>query len=196
MDRHRPQAKAARSCDRLADGFSSQNLHLTLLVAVLTRRRPHMLVALMHSLAKLQLPDNCSVSYLVVENDTEQRVLDAVQAVAPLFPAPPLYVHEDEPGIPFGRNRAVREAIARDCDLLLFVDDDEEVAEDWLVHMVAAYRTTGAVLLGGPLRAQAPKSKLSLAQRKMFENIQAFTKPRKTEPIGTVKTATAAKFAL
>ena len=77
------------------------------------------------------------------------------------------YVLEPGLGIPFGRNRAAREAIERGADLLAFVDDDEVVAQDWLTEIVKAYRHSGAVLLGGPLRVRKTERTLSPLQALM-----------------------------
>ncbi|THK34634.1 glycosyltransferase family 2 protein [Ensifer sp. MPMI2T] len=146
---------------------------LTLYVAALTRKRPEMLRALLVSLAKMTVPEQCHVKCLIVENDTVEASRSVVEECRPSFKSELLYVLEPELGIPFGRNRAAKEAIAGGADLLLFIDDDEVVADDWLVRMIAGYRSSNAVLLGAPLRAKLPTEQLSIFQRKMFANIEA-----------------------
>lgn len=143
-------------------------------VAALTRRRPEMLRTLINSWSRMPTPKDCSVKYLIVENDSESLALSVVEESRALFQGSELlYVREAELGIPFGRNRAAKEAIAADADLLLFVDDDEETAEDWLIRMIDGYRRSNAVLLGAPLRARAPLGELTASQRKMYENVEA-----------------------
>ncbi len=111
-------------------------------VAVLTRGRPVMLQALLDSWAGIDPPPDCVVRFLVVENDDEPRARDLVTARHPL-PAGALdYVLETDPGIPFARNRAAREAIVAGHELLAFVDDDEVVARDWLDRLIAGYRAS------------------------------------------------------
>lgn len=121
-----------------------------------------MLAALIESWSVMDVPDECDVTCLVVENDTETHSASVVDTALPLMNGVALeYVLETEPGIPFGRNRAAKEAIATGSDLLAFVDDDEIVAKDWLVQLIAAYRNSQAMLIGGPLRVKKTDRKLS-----------------------------------
>ena len=145
---------------------------LTVYVAALTRRRSRMLQELLLSWSMMAIPERCRVTCLIVENDTSEISKPILDELRPRFGhAELLYVLEPNLGIPFGRNRAAREAIAGKADLLLFVDDDEVVAEDWLVRMIAGYRNSRARLMGAPLRARVPTEPLSYLQRKMFSNI-------------------------
>lgn len=154
--------------------MSRTDQHLQVYVAALTRGRPEMLKALLISWSRMPLPEKCTVTYLIVENDTEQLALAVVEAHKAIFQTSKLlYVQERELGIPFGRNRAAKEAIGAGADLLLFVDDDEETAEDWLIRMIDGYRRSNAVLLGAPLRARPPATQLSYIQQRMYENVEA-----------------------
>lgn len=132
-----------------------------------------MLEALLASWSRMAIPERCRVTCLIVENDTSELSKPVLDGLRPRFDRAELrYVLEPNLGIPFGRNRAAREAIAAKADLLLFVDDDEVVAEDWLVRMIAGYRASRALLMGAPLRAKMPAEPLSYLQRKMFANIE------------------------
>ena len=114
-----------------------------------------MLRDLIDSWGKMAVPEGCEITCLVVENDSEPKSAHVIEAARPLPNGVELaYVLETEQGIPFGRNRAAKEAIAAGSDLLAFVDDDEIVAQDWLVRIVAAYRESEALLIGGPLRVK------------------------------------------
>lgn len=135
---------------------------LRIVVSALTRQRPGMLSALIESWGEMALPDACEVRCLVVENDEIAHSETVVKEATPLKNGIPLdYVLETEPGIPFGRNRAAKEAIANGADLLAFVDDDEVVASDWLVEIIQAYRSSQAALIGGPLRVKKTDRHLS-----------------------------------
>lgn len=128
---------------------------LRITVSALTRQRPGMLASLIGSWGEMAIPDNCDVRCLIVENDDTPHSKMVVEMASPLSNGVPIdYVLETEPGIPFGRNRAAKEAIDRGDDLLAFVDDDEVVAKDWLVEIVKAYRASQASLIGGPLRVK------------------------------------------
>jgi GT2 family glycosyltransferase len=141
---------------------------LSVVVSALTRRRPEMLGALIGSWGAMDLPERTRVTFLIVENDNAPRSREIIETYDSLANGAQLmYVHEPELGIPFGRNRAAKEAIALGADLLAFVDDDEIVARDWLVEMIAAYRASDAVLIGGPLRVKHTPRKLSMLDRLM-----------------------------
>ena len=143
---------------------------LTVLVAVLTRKRPIMLRAALESFSNLRVPDNCDATFLVVENDDTNHAEGVVAAMG----NPALhYVLETEPGIPFARNRAAKVAIEKGMDLLAFIDDDEVVAEDWLVALLRGYRNSHAVLFGAPLRAAPPAEELSWSERLFYKGTVA-----------------------
>ncbi|MEM6465667.1 MAG: glycosyltransferase [Pseudomonadota bacterium] len=147
--------------------------HLKIWVAALTRRRPQMLARLLESWGALEVPQDCSLHFLIVENDeveTSRFVVDAAQGS---LPGPLRYVLETEPGIPFGRNRAAREALEHGGDLLVQMDDDEQAAPDWLVNLVEGYRASPARLMGAPLRSQPPKGPLSAWEQFLFDRIDA-----------------------
>ncbi|MEM9551511.1 MAG: glycosyltransferase [Pseudomonadota bacterium] len=149
--------------------------HLMITVAALTRRRPEMVDRLIRSFGEMTVPEKCTVQCLIVENDTSPDTCELVTARNPLPNGMELaYVLEPEPGIPFARNRAAREALETGANLLAFVDDDEIVAPDWLARMVYGYRQGRAVLLGGPRRiAPYADGELTTLERVMHANLTA-----------------------
>ena len=154
--------------------MSRKNKQLLACVATLTRQRPKMLEALLRSWSSLMIPEKVKVTFLVVENDTEERSKDLIQTLRPAFKNCDLvYALETEPGIPFARNRAATESIEIGSDLLLFVDDDEEVPRDWLQKIIQGYRNSEAKLIGAPLRARRPKEHLTFLQKLMFTNLKS-----------------------
>lgn len=151
---------------------TSKDDHLDITVAVLTRQRPRMLDSLLASWRETELPQHCTIRFLVVENDTKPHSRDLVEREAISFENSTLtHVLETEIGIPFGRNNAAREALSNGSKLLIFVDDDEVVAADWLVKLVSGYRSSQAVLLGAPLRAGACVPEAGRFARIMHRNI-------------------------
>lgn len=169
--------------------MSRTEQNLKVYVSALTRQRPEMVNALLRSWAQMRLPERCAVTFLIVENDSRPLTQNVVESHRQHFTQSELhYVLETEPGIPFGRNRAAKEAIAADAHLLLFVDDDEEVAEDWLVKMIDGYRKSNAVLLGAPLRARPPAGHLTSLQQTMYKNVEAryATKERRAARLTTL----------
>ena len=153
------------------DEGPDRNRELTVTVAVLTRRRPAMLDRLIDSWGRLRAPADCAVRFLVVENDDAPQVRAQVEDRGSLPLGPLHYVLEREAGIPFGRNRAAREAIAAGHRLLAFVDDDEMVAADWLMRLIDSYRSSGAALIGAPLGIVPAPDGLTWTQRRMHASL-------------------------
>lgn len=133
-------------------------------VAAATRRRPGMLGQLLTSWAALCVPEGVEAAFLIVENDDTPRARDQVLGAAGL-PGPIHYALETVPGIPMARNRGFQEADRLGADLLLYVDDDETVAPDWLAEILAAQAVTGAGLMGGPVQITPPEAGLTALQR-------------------------------
>ena len=133
-----------------------------------------MVANLIRSLGGMDLPDSVDIRILIVENDDAPRTQGIVEALTPLPNGLPVdYVLESELGIPFARNRAAHEAVKRDDDLLVFVDDDEIVTRDWLVRFVSGYRESRAVLLGGPVLAAEPLPGTTFFQALIYNGLRA-----------------------
>ncbi len=131
-----------------------------------------MVSKLIGSWAALEVPKGCEIRFLVVENDTCENTKRLIEDLAGIHPAITLdYAFEPEIGIPFARNAAARLAIAANSDWLVFVDDDEVLARDWLVKLADAFRKTNAVLIGAPLRVEHRFYGHGLVEKLMHENI-------------------------
>ena len=147
--------------------------HLKVTVAVLTRNRPKMLENLLDSWTQLDMPENCSVHFLVVENDLEEFSKPVVSKFQNNNSLGALtYLLEPEIGIPFGRNRAAQFTIDLSHEALIFVDDDETVDSQWLYHLVASYRSQKAFLVGGPVGVQPDETPMTFWQRKMYDCVE------------------------
>ena len=145
---------------------------LSIVVAVLTFRRPDLLVDFLEAYARIALPDGCDVTLLVVDNDASGSGRTTFEAWRGRIPGG-RYVVEPRTGIPVARNRAVREAIATGADALCFIDDDEVPETDWLVRLVEAWRCSGAQLVGGPVGVAAPPKDATPWQRLMNTSLAA-----------------------
>lgn len=116
-------------------------------VGMLTYRRPE---GLARSLPRIlaQVREIPGAELLVVDNDTVPSARDVVAEHAD---EPLRYVHEPEPGIVAGRNRALDEAPG---DILVFIDDDEIPAPRWLQTMLDAHDRFGGAGIVGPVLAE------------------------------------------
>lgn len=161
---------------------------LRLVVGILTYRRPELLAA---NLAKIcaqveevtchsaSTPARLRSQVLVIDNDPEGSGRPAVAAYSPRV----RYVIEDTPGIAAARNRALREAAG--CDLLVFIDDDEEPLPGWLDSLLSVWVQTGAA---GVVGRVVPA--YQVAPTPWIEAGEFFV--RKTMPTGTRRPAAAA----
>ncbi|GAA4359796.1 glycosyltransferase family 2 protein [Angustibacter luteus] len=117
----------------------------SVVVAVLTYRRPDDLAAILPELVRQATLASRPARVLVVDNDPEAA---ARQTVVEGWPDVQ-YVHEPRPGIAAARNRALAEA-GRD-DLLVFVDDDERPVPDWLDLLLAVWVERRCAAVVGPV---------------------------------------------
>jgi cellulose synthase/poly-beta-1,6-N-acetylglucosamine synthase-like glycosyltransferase len=85
---------------------------------------------------------------VVVDNDPAGSAEAIVGEIAATAASPVRYVHEPRPGISHARNTGVAAATGR---YVVFLDDDEEPAPDWLAAFVATIRDSGADLAVGPV---------------------------------------------
>ena len=144
-------------------------MHLT--IAMLTYRRNDYLAQVIPELLA-QADDVCdaqtTVSVLIVDNDPHAGARAVVEAArAALGGEQPeaaeasgvadsdavamsrlVYVHEPEPGIVAGRNRALSQA--HGSDALVFIDDDEIPSPGWLKALVSTWRAQGCAAVTGP----------------------------------------------
>lgn len=127
-----------------------------ILVAIPTYRRNEMLERLLDSLNKLAPPANADVSVVVIDNDKSGFARPVVEKWKSLFSMPLVYEMETAPGVTHVRNHALK--MARDFDLLAFIDDDEFADPEWLAALVARYDETNAAAVFGPVWSIYPES--------------------------------------
>ena len=117
----------------------------SVVIAVLTYRRPVELAALLPELARQAL-GRPAVRVLVVDNDPAGS---GAAVVSTLDNDAVRYVHEPRPGIAAARNRALDEAAS--YDLLIFIDDDEWPNPTWLSSMLEVHDRTASAAVVGPV---------------------------------------------
>lgn len=130
-----------------------------------------MLKSLIASWAACRLPPGMEVLFLVLENGP-RGTFDLSCAPAGLQIR---HMVEPRMGIPFARNAAVRAALGWGADLIAFVDDDEIVTESWLTELVAEQKSSGALLVGGPIEAIAAEIPKTFWRVTIFNGIHRRT---------------------
>jgi glycosyltransferase involved in cell wall biosynthesis len=109
----------------------------TLVVAVVSYRRPAELAALLPELVRQANACTYPTAVLVVDNDPAGSAAAVVQEFSE---SGVRYAVEPTPGIAAARNRVLAE-VAND-DLLVFIDDDEWPVPNWLDALLETYSKT------------------------------------------------------
>lgn len=131
------------------DHFRARPPVRSALIAVITYRRPTELARFIESV--LALDSGILRRIAVVDNDPH----GSARAVVQTFGADIQYSHEPTPGIAAARNRCI-DLLEPTDDALIFTDDDEVVARDWLDELVKCANDFGADVVGGPVRSVVP----------------------------------------
>lgn len=119
-----------------------------------TYRRPTNLVGLVPAVLEQfrqvaeELGESVKPHLLIVDNDPDGSAREmALRTGDPRV----RYVVEPRPGVTNARNRALTES--GDCDILIFIDDDEVPQDGWIFHLLRAKKEYGADVVGGPVHS-------------------------------------------
>ena len=123
----------------------------TVAICICTYMREGLLGECLDSIADMQAPSDLDVQVVVIDNDASASSSPLVSKRRETFPFQLSYVCEPKRGIPCARNRAIVEAQVIRSDYLVFIDDDERVAREWLVILFDYCQQKGgrAVIHGG-----------------------------------------------
>lgn len=105
-----------------------------------------LLAALLPQLAETAAGGEWDAEVLVIDNDPAGGGRAVAEELSPSADGRLRYVLEGTPGLAAVRNRALDEADGR---LLVFLDDDEEPAPDWLGTMLAMWAHHGSAAVFG-----------------------------------------------
>ncbi|MFO0941380.1 MAG: glycosyltransferase family A protein [Pirellulales bacterium] len=103
-------------------------------VAIATYNRAETLRRALSSISRLH-HDQFQIEVVVIDNGSSDHTRDVVAAVAESCPFPITSFYEAQAGLPFARNRAVKESRGQ---WIAFFDDDQLTDPQWLVKL---YRT-------------------------------------------------------
>jgi succinoglycan biosynthesis protein ExoM len=124
-------------------------------ISICTYKRPQMLEECLKSVFKTKLPENYHISISVIDNDDAQTAKPITEKLSPLSPIDVFYIHERRRGIPLARNKALKQSSA--STFLIFIDDDEQVAENWLIELIAyAEKKGGNAVICGQVISKCP----------------------------------------
>ena len=144
-----------------------------LTIAVCTRKRPELVKKCLESLLvqKTEIP----FDVVVVENDELQesrKIVEACVEQAQKIGLEMRYFCEPVQNIALARNRAIRECRG---DFVLFIDDDETAAEDWVEKMVEIQKRTDGDVVQGTCEPIFPDDFPELFRHGSIYPYEAFT---------------------
>src|SRR2546427_13284058 len=88
------------------------------------------------------------VTVVVIDNDADESARFTVERAAVRARWPLCYGVEPRRGISYARNCGVT-AVARECDFVVFVDDDELPRRNWLDELLSVQACENADVVGG-----------------------------------------------
>lgn len=119
-------------------------------IGICTFRRPQVADTI-RSIARLRCPEHCHLRIIVADNDITPSGRTLIEATGQETGLDVLYIHAPAQNISLARNACLDAATA---PLLAFIDDDEEVAPEWLQAMLVTFDTTQADVVFGPVLAR------------------------------------------
>lgn len=123
----------------------------TVTVVTPTRNRPGPLARALASAATQELPSNCALEVVVVDNSADANAKPLVEDFAASSAVPVRYRHHARPGVAGARNVGVA---AAGGEWIAFLDDDEEACSGWLSALIRTAHATDADAVFGPIDAQ------------------------------------------
>src|SRR5687768_6856369 len=147
---------------------------VAILIGIPTCRRPARLRTLLESLAAQVGVEEHQVEIMIADNDPFEHEGVRLAALSEKnFRWPITSRIVSERGISAVRNILLEEALDREVDFLVMIDDDETAEPQWLFELVREERATGADVIGGPVlnrfeapAAEATKAAFPLRRRK------------------------------
>jgi glycosyltransferase involved in cell wall biosynthesis len=120
---------------------------VTLDVVVPTYKRSQLLRRTIDSLLRATIPANLDVTVFIIDNNSEDDTEQVVRELQSQTDRRIVYVKETNQGISHARNAGIR---AGTGDIIGFIDDDEEIHEDWYDVVAREFADPATQFIGGP----------------------------------------------
>ncbi|WP_137131357.1 glycosyltransferase family 2 protein [Rhizobium sp. FY34] len=131
----------------MRSGLDQSLVHVD--IGVCTFRRPELQDTLA-SLFALVVPADIRIRLIIADNDETPSASELVDSLRARSPFELVYVHCPKSNISIARNACLAES---DGDYLVFIDDDETAAPEWLAALLDKASETAADAVLGPVRA-------------------------------------------
>ena len=116
-------------------------------VVVPTYKRSELLRRTIASLLRAPVPPGLEVTILVVDNNSKDETEQVVREMQAGAAERVVYVRETHQGLSYARNAGIR---AGTGELIGFIDDDEEVGEEWFQVVAREFSDEATQFIGGP----------------------------------------------
>lgn len=120
---------------------------LTLDVVIPTYNRSDLLTKTVRSFAEAAHPAGLTFSLLIIDNNSPDNTAAVVRDLQASTKLDIRYIHEKKQGLSHARNAGIAQSTA---DWVGFIDDDEEIREDWLTVALRECSTPEVQFVGGP----------------------------------------------
>jgi succinoglycan biosynthesis protein ExoM len=117
-------------------------------ICIATFKRAALLAKLLQSIAGQKLDGNIVPKLIIVDNDRLASARQTVESTRADYPFPIIYDLEPKQNIALARNRCLSHAGG---DIIVFVDDDEFVEENWLGDLIKTLLDFNADVVLGPV---------------------------------------------
>jgi len=125
-------------------------------LGVCTYQRPQMLIRCLVAAQRLAEPIGTRLSIVVVDNEPYPAAAELVRAFSDQG-RPMHYVNERRRGIAQARNAVLEKAAELGADWVAMLDDDQLVAQDWLLRMWHSARLTFADVVKSTVQFEMPE---------------------------------------
>jgi GT2 family glycosyltransferase len=113
---------------------------------IATYKRASLLEGTLHALVAQKVPGSLDWEIIVVDNNSQDRTADVVNAFSKTSRIPVGYVLEPRQGLSNARNRGIKETRGA---IIAFIDDDVLPAPDWIAQIGATIDRWSAHGIGG-----------------------------------------------
>jgi glycosyltransferase involved in cell wall biosynthesis len=136
-----------------------------IVIGLCTFKRNELLKEALDSLTRIEIPTSTVVEFILVDNDQSAGARSVFDAYMPDMPFRSYYFVEEKRGLSCVRNRVIEEALKLDATAIAMFDDDEIVAENWLVELYKAYRRAGTAGVAGTVYRELPEGTSKLIKK-------------------------------
>ncbi|MDR1528219.1 MAG: glycosyltransferase family 2 protein [Puniceicoccales bacterium] len=145
-----------------------------IVIGLCTFNRHEPLKEALDSLSQIDIPEKAEVEFILVDNNENGGAKYIFDAYALDMPFKCHYFVEKNRGLANVRNRVIEEALKLRATAIAMFDDDEIVAQEWLVELYKAFKESESDGVAGTVYRLLPMDSSNLA-KKLWPNSKEST---------------------